>query len=74
MSLIVNPEYQPHIELGETDASWDALKAIITSYLQANAGSTTITHEDVRALDPKFAGDPLWAQIASDLGLTLIPD
>lgn len=69
----INPEYSPHRALGEDDAQWDALKDIITAYLVTHATEATVPTEDLRALDPKFRDDRIWAQICSDLDLESVP-
>ncbi len=68
MSNIINPNYKPHLELVADDAAWDALKLVITNHLDANAGSSTLDLDTIRALDVQFADDRIWAQIRSDLG------
>jgi hypothetical protein len=70
---VLNPEYKPSLELVATDAEWDALKATITTHLQKNAGKAVVPIADLRALDPKLDDERVWAQIASDMGLVVIP-
>lgn len=69
MSGIQNPEWKRHVDLGFTDAEWDALKTTVTDYLQANSGSSTIDETVLRLLDPELADDRVWNQLAGDLKL-----
>ncbi len=69
MSHLVNPSYKPHLELVADDATWDALKLVVTTHLNANADSSTLNVATIRALDPQLADDLIWAQITSDLNL-----
>lgn len=73
MSRVVNPEYKPHSELGKTQAEWDALKAQLRTYLQANASEADVATDDLRALNLEFSNDALWLQISGELGLVEIP-
>ncbi len=72
MSLLFNPHYKPHLDLVADDATWDALKLVVTDWLSANAGAT-ISDEDVatiRTLDPQLLDEKIWSQMVTDLGLT----
>jgi len=73
MTKILNPDYKPHRDLGESTVQWDGLKAKIQTYLDANADKATLTEQDVRDLDPKFDDDAIWAQISSEMRLIEIP-
>ena len=71
MSLLINPSYLPYLDLVADTATWDALKLLITDWIDANAGAT-ISDADVvtmRALDADFSDDKIWAQITEDLDL-----
>lgn len=67
--MIVNPEFKPYRELGQSDAQWTALKATVISFLKANADKPKISEESVRRLDPRLSDDRIWAQLAADLQL-----
>ena len=69
MSTLLNPNYKPHLSLVADQATWDALKLVVTNYLDANAGSSEVNSIAVRALDPQLADDSIWAQISSDMQL-----
>lgn len=69
MANIINPNWKPHLDLVADDATWDALKLVVTNYLDANAGSAAIDIAEIRALDDQLADDRIWAQLSSDLGL-----
>ena len=71
---IINPNWKPHVDLGFTDAEWDALKAVITDYMDANAGSNEVDTAAVRVLDAEFVDDRVWAQVTADTGLSLVQD
>lgn len=70
---LLNPEYKPYLELVADDAAWDALKAVVQTYLDNNAGSATLDVATIRALDSQLADDRIWAQLASDMGLFELP-
>ena len=76
-----NPHFRPHHDLGansKSDAQWLALKDKVESYLKHvdRLKRSTVTTEELRALDPAFRNDRLWNQISHDLNLTptMIPD
>ena len=74
MTSLLNPNWKPHLELVEDDAAWDALKLVITDYLDANADTSMLDLATIRALDAEFSDDLIWSQILGDLGITEIPD
>ena len=69
---VINNEYKPHRGLGESDAEWDVLKEKVRAFLRTKAADTTVPEEEVRAVDPKLRDDPIWVQLAADLGLQMI--
>ena len=80
---ILNPEWRPHHDLGFDHDAWEALKAKVQTYLEANAGSSVLTVANIRALDPALAvsdpedpddlGDRIWNQLAEDMKLIEMP-
>lgn len=73
MSQVVNPSYQPFLELVADQATWDVLKAKIQAHFDNNKSSNAILVTTLRALDPAFADDALWRQIESDMNLLDLP-
>jgi hypothetical protein len=67
----INPRYKPHRELGFTEADWDLLKSKISDYL--DTAPMVLSVDEIRSIDARLKDPRVWAQLANDLGLALVP-
>jgi len=69
---VLNPSYEPYMELVADESTWTTLKAVVQTYLDDNNDLSTVNIATVRALDGQLANDAIWAQITMDMGLDAI--